>query len=103
MTGAPPARAIRRLSLDAPSEAAATDTALAVANVLNGASRLTVVFDNAPQDKQIAHRLGRVPRGWIVSGARNGPQQVYEIAKDAAYLTLRNIGVATSEIDLVIF
>lgn len=103
MSGAPPARTIRRLSLDAPSEAAATDTALATANVLNGASRLTVTFDASPQDRQIAHRLGRVPRGWIVSRARNGAAAVYELASDALYLTLRNTGVATSEIDLVVF
>ena len=103
MSGAPPAGSIRRLDFDRTAEAVASDTALATANLLNGASRVSVSFDASPQTRSIAHKLGRVPRGWIVTRQLFAPTLVREVSSDANYLTLENLGAASSAAELVVF
>lgn len=103
MSGAPPAKTIRRLDLDRPSEATATDVALATANLLNGAAKLTVAFDASPQDRLIAHGLGRRPRGWIVSRVFTAPWDAFEVSSDDLYLTIRNVGAAAYSGEILVF
>ena len=98
-----PSTAIRRLSRDVAAVAVAADTTPAAANVINGAVALSVAFTATPQTVQIAHKLGRKPRGWVVSRQFTAPFAAVEVSSDDRFLTLQNLGGPAYSAELLVY
>jgi len=98
-----PATSVRRLGQGVESTSLANDLAPAMRNMLNGAVMARAEFTASPQAITVVHRLGRAPRGWLVSRVTGGPWGAYELSSDAQVIVLRNIGAPAYAADLVVF
>ena len=98
-----PSTAIRRLDRTAAALAVAADTTPAAANVINGAVTLSVSFTATPQTVQIAHKLGRKPRGWIVCRQFDAPFGAVEVSSDDRFLMLQNLGGPVYRAEIMVY
>lgn len=46
----------------------------------------------------ITHKLGRVPKGWIVTRSSGAAAQLYEVSKDDKVIVLNSTGTPTVEV-----
>lgn len=101
--GGNPPQTIRRLETTREAVAVVDDTTPAAGNVLNTGRALAVAFDASPQDRSLAHRLGRKPRGWIVTRQFDAPASVIEVSSDDRFLVLRNLGAAAYRAEILVY
>lgn len=101
--GGNPVTAIRRLSFEREAEAVASDTTPATANVINGALPASVTFTATPQTVSVAHKLGRKPRGWLVTRQFSAPFAAVEVSSDDRFLVLQNLGAPAYRAELLVY
>lgn len=49
-------------------------------------------------DNRIAHKLGRKPKGYVVTRSTGGAADLYEVSRDDRFITLNSGNTATVEI-----
>lgn len=98
-----PPTEIRRLDMSREGVATADDTAPAAGNPLNPSRVLVADIATSPQVLTLAHRLGRKPRGWIVSRALVAPVSLFEVSSDDRFLVLQSTGAAPSRVEVTVY
>ena len=98
-----PSTSVRRLDMSLEATSFASDVNPGTANVLNGAIAHSVTFTTTPQDVSVAHRLGRKPRGWLITRQFAAPAGIVEVSSDDRFLVLRNLGAPAYSAELLVY